>query len=270
MRSRPLLWILALVLTLASAYWQRTTGPTYPARGSVALAGTDITYRLTRTHGGAGDQPVRVEVADPRVEGTVLWRRYPGGDRFTEVPMRRSGDWLEAALPHQPPAGKLEYQVRLSNGAATVSIPQAPAITRFKGEVDSWVLAPHIFAMFLGMLLSTRAGLGALAGHDVRRLVHWTLGLLVVGGLVLGPVIQQQAFGDLWTGVPFGWDLTDNKTLIAVVAWLLAAWRMRGGRPARAAIVMAAVATMVVFAIPHSVWGSEIRWDQPGTPRANT
>jgi hypothetical protein len=38
---------------------------------------------------------------------------------------------------------------------------------------------------------------------------------------------------------------------------------MRGGRPARGAILFAAVATMVVFAIPHSVWGSEINWNKP-------
>ncbi|MCK7537691.1 MAG: hypothetical protein MZV63_45435 [Marinilabiliales bacterium] len=41
-------------------------------------------------------------------------------------------------------------------------------------------------------------------------------------GMILGPVVQKYAFGDLWTGIPFGWDLTDNKTLIAVFAWILA------------------------------------------------
>lgn len=270
MRSRPLLWVLALVLTLASAYWQRTTGPSYPARGTASLSGIEIPYKLTRTHGGAGDQPVRVHVPDAEVRGTIVWRRYPTDDPFAERSMQRQGEWLEAALPHQPPAGKLEYQVRLTRGATTVSFPATPAVTRFKGEVRAWVLVPHIAAMFVGMLISTRAGFGALAGENTRRLTYWTLGLLIVGGLALGPVIQFQAFGDPWTGVPFGWDLTDNKTLIAVVAWLAAAWRMRGGRPARVAVASAALVTLVVFAIPHSVWGSEIRWDQPGTPRANT
>jgi hypothetical protein len=36
---------------------------------------------------------------------------------------------------------------------------------------------------------------------------------------------------------------------------------MRGGRPARTAIIIAAVATLVVFAIPHSAWGSQFKWD---------
>ena len=40
--------------------------------------------------------------------------------------------------------------------------------------------------------------------------------------MILGPIVQYYAFGDLWTGIPFGWDLTDNKTLIALIFWILA------------------------------------------------
>ncbi|HSP92825.1 MAG TPA: hypothetical protein VLN08_18065, partial [Vicinamibacterales bacterium] len=87
------------------------------------------------------------------------------------------------------------------------------------------------------------------------------IGLLLVGGFMLGPLMQKYAFGEWWTGVPFGWDLTDNKTLAAAVVWLWAAWRMRGGRQARTAIILAALVTALVFAIPHSTWGSEFKWD---------
>ncbi len=40
--------------------------------------------------------------------------------------------------------------------------------------------------------------------------------------MILGPIVQKYAFGELWTGIPFGWDLTDNKTLIAFLFWILA------------------------------------------------
>jgi hypothetical protein len=72
--------------------------------------------------------------------------------------------------------------------------------------------------------------------------------------------MQHQAFGQWWTGVPFGWDLTDNKTVIAVAAWIFAAWQLRGGRHARVAVLLACLVTLAVFAIPHSVWGSQINW----------
>jgi len=252
---------LAVLITLASAAWQRLSGPTHPARGHVVLGGEEIRLRLTRSHGGAGDQPVRVDARDAAVAGTVAFRRYPTNDAWAFLPMVREGSALAAALPHQPPAGKLEYQVRLSRGAETVLFPPRPAVTRFKGDVSASILIPHVAAMFLAMLVSTAAGLAALTpGAPVRRLTLVTLALIVAGGFVLGPIVQKAAFGEYWTGVPWGWDLTDNKTLVAGAFWLAALLRQRAGNDARTAVALAALATLVVFVIPHSTWGSEIDW----------
>jgi hypothetical protein len=257
-----LYWGVALAVTLVSARWQRMSGPTYPASGAVRLGGVWLQVTLTRSHGGPGDQPVRIEAADPAVSGEVAWRRYPTAEAWTVLPLVRNGDRLEAALPHQPPAGKLEYQVRLRRGADTATFPPRPAVTRFKGDVPSAALAPHILAMFLGMLLSTRAGLEALAAAGrPRPLALLALMLILLGGFLLGPLVQHFAFDAWWTGVPFGWDLTDNKTLLAALAWGFAAWRLRESRSARGAIVFAALVTLVVFAIPHSAWGSQIDWE---------
>ena len=148
-----------------------------------------------------------------------------------------------------------------------MAFPEAPAVTRFKGDVAAWILAPHVLCMFLSMLLSTRAALAAVAGGDARTWAWWAIGMLVVGGFVLGPAVQKQAFGEWWAGVPYGWDLTDNKTLLAFIAWLPAIVPMWRGRPARGAIVLAAVAMMVVFAIPHSVWGSRDQLGEAGVER---
>jgi hypothetical protein len=262
-RSRALHWALAVAITLGSVYWQRVSGPTYPVRGVVAMGESGATLRLERTHGGAGDQPVRVHAPDPAIEGEIVWRRYPTRDPWRRAPLARRGEWLEGALPHQPPAGKLEYQVELARAGEVRRFPDAPAVTRFKGDVSPWALVPHVLAMFAAMLLSTRAGIGAAAGHDMRRAARWTLLLLAVGGFALGPLVQKQAFDAWWTGVPFGHDLTDNKTLVAGLAWIAAAWRTRRG-PARPWIALAAAVTLAVFVIPHSVWGSQIDWEAEG------
>ena len=256
-------WTLAVVVTLGSLLWQRTTGPTYPARGRVRLAGQTITMSLDRSNSTASDQLVKVRVPDPGVAGEVVWRRYPTADPWQLIELRRDGENLAASLPRQPSAGKLEYQVRLTRGAEHVLFPERPAVTRFRGDVPGWVLVPHILAMFLGMLFAVRAGIEALAPRrGMRRLAWATLGLFLVGGFILGPLVQYYAFGQWWTGVPFGWDLTDNKTLLAVLAWVFALWRLRGGRAARVAVVVAAVVTLAVFAIPHSAWGSQIDWSK--------
>ncbi len=261
MRRNWALWVLAVLVTLSSAAWQRLSGPTYPVRGEVELGGAQVALRLTRSHGGEGGQPVRVLAPDSALAGEVAWRRYPTGDPWTVVPLARAGEWLEAELPHQPPAGKLEYQVHLWRGSDEAVFPPRPAITRFKGDVPAWLLIPHVLAMFVGMAYSNRAGLEALArGPRLARHVRWAVGLIGLGGFLLGPAVQQAAFGAWWTGVPFGWDLTDNKTLLAGVAWAWAVFRMRGGREARGEVLAASLVTLAVYLIPHSTWGSQLDW----------
>jgi hypothetical protein len=267
-------WALAVVITLGTLAWQRTTGPTYPARGSVRLGAQTIELKLERSHSTASDQPVRVTVADPVVTGEVVWRRYPTSEPWGVLELRREGAVLGAMLPVQATAGKLEYQVRLRRGGEQAVFPERPAITRFRGDPPVAVLIPHILTMFLGMLFATRAGIEALRPQgNVRRLAWATLGFFLLGGFVLGPLVQHYAFGQWWTGVPFGWDLTDNKTLLAALAWVVVLWRLRGGRPARAATLAASLVTLAVFAIPHSAWGSQIDWSKipagQAAPEAN-
>jgi hypothetical protein len=260
-------YALAFLITIASAIWQRMSGPTYPVRGQVTLAGQEIRLRLTRTHGGEGDQPVTVVAPDWGVTGKVAWRRFPTSDAWSFLPMTRSGETLEAALPHQAPAGKLEYQVRLDRGVETQLFPPRPAVTRFKGDVSTPVLIIHVAVMFSAMFFSSAAGLAALVpGVPLRRLSLLTLALVLAGGFVLGPVVQKAAFGAYWTGIPWGWDLTDNKTLFAALFWGAAVFLQRKGEDRRGAVLAAALATLVVFAIPHSVWGSEIRWETTPKP----
>ena len=263
-----ILWIFSLVFTLVLAFWQETTGPTYPIRGSAVLAGTAVPYNLLRTHGGDGDLPVQVRAADAAVIGEVMWRRWPTNDAFQLLPLKRQGSVLQAFLPHQPPAGKVEYQVRLHKDGDQAVIPALPAVARFKGDVSPFVLVPHILMMFAGLLFAARAGLDAILGRArMRTRAHSAFGLLFVGGLILGPIVQKMAFGALWTGIPFGWDLTDNKTLIAVAAWVPALWMMRKGGTARWLVLGAALVTFIVFSIPHSTWGSQIDWSKMPAPK---
>lgn len=260
------LWIIALALTLAAAVYQRVTGPTYPVRGSVSLDGERIKARLTRTHGGTGDQLVRIQ-AGPSVDGFVEWRFYPTDDPFTRAPLSRDGDALVARLPHQPPAGKLEYRIHLQRGDATATLPaRGTVITRFKGAVPGWILIPHVLVMFVGMLWSNRAGIEAIKerrrDRNGRKLVSLsTVAFLLigVGGMIFGPVVQKFAFGAYWTGIPFGWDLTDNKTLIAFLAWLFGLVAIHRNHRNRKAVLIAAVITFVIFMIPHSMFGSELQ-----------
>ncbi|MBN1222996.1 MAG: hypothetical protein JXB23_07085 [Candidatus Aminicenantes bacterium] len=257
-------WILAFMITLSAAVYQRLTGPTYPLRGKITLAGTEISYRLIRTHEIGPDCNVKVKVPVETIRGRLIYKRYKTDDPWTSVPMERDNGFLSGKLPQQPSAGKLAYNVFLSDKDEEIALStENPIIIRFKGFVPRYILIPHIIIMFLAMLFSTRAGLEALRKRgSPRKLVIWTLGLLVVGGMIFGPLVQKFAFGSLWTGFPFGYDLTDNKTLIALLGWIAAWIAGRKGKPARVWVLGASILMLVVFLIPHSLLGSELDYSK--------
>ena len=271
-----LLWILALLITLGSAYYQRKTGPTYPVDGSIAVGDATVHYSLTRSHGGDGDQLVPFHTETAGVEGEIVYRRYKTDDAWSRSAITAEEDSLFATLPHQPPAGKLEYFIELEKDDALVRIPDHESVvTRFKGAVPMGALIPHVIAMFLAMLISTRAGLEALR-REGRPRMQAIVGIvfLIIGGFIFGPIVQKFAFGEYWTGFPYGTDLTDNKTLIALVAWLIAMaaiWKKDALRqhPARRWFVVgASVVMLLIFLIPHSMMGSEIDYEEMDRQKA--
>jgi len=272
-RSGVFVWTVAIVVTLALAAFQRMSGPTHPRRGVVTMEGHEIAFRFLRSHGGEGGLPVSLDIGNLNVDGGILqWRLYPGEHPWNDVPMRKSDGALEGEVPHQPPAGKVEYRVLLQGNGAVVQLPgNRPVVARFKGAIPSRILIPHILCMFLGMLLATVALVRvATGGTPPRATVIAGMLFLMAGGLVLGPMVQHHAFGAYWTGWPYGTDLTDNKTAIAFLAWLPATILALRKRPSRVAISVGWLVMMGVFLIPHSLRGSQIDWQKEGVGAART
>ena len=257
-----IIWVLAVLLTLGAAYYQRKTGPTYPLHVKAELAGQKIAFTLPRSHTTDKDCPVALNLPGQNITGKIMYRIFPAAAKWDTVAMQREGDLLKASLPAQPAAGKLAYKIILSENNQELSLPvEEPVVIRFKGSVPASILIPHVIFMFFAMLLSTIAGLMALWQKRRYKTYAWiTLLLLIIGGGILGPVVQKYAFGDLWTGIPFGWDLTDNKTLIALIFWIAAVLlNIKQKRPAW--VVVAAVVLLLVYSIPHSLFGSEFNYE---------
>ncbi|MGK5090093.1 hypothetical protein WDW86_21285 [Bdellovibrionota bacterium FG-2] len=267
MNKNILGWILAIAITLSAAAYQRFTGPTYPLRGAATVAGKTIAFQLPRSHGGEGDQEVKIDDLGQRA--FLIYRRYKTQDEFAQIDMKPDNSKLVANLPHQPPAGKLEYNLLLEDhGNLIPAVPNESVVIRFKGAVPPWVLVPHIIFMFLAMLLSNRTGIEALLkgdeeGNRMRTFAIMTTATLFVGGMILGPCVQKYAFGEFWTGIPWGWDLTDNKTLVGMIGWF-AALAIVLAKPsfARVALLGAALLLLGVYSIPHSMKGSELDYSK--------
>lgn len=254
------LWFIAVLITIGSAIYQRMTGPTYPVHGHVLLDSTQISFKLLRSETVDKNADIKLQVPDTTIFGFLRYKRHRSYDEWFQVPLSREGNQLIGYLPRLPAAGKMMYYVYLRKGAQKVSLTgNKPVILRYKGAVPLAILLPHVIIMFLAMLFSNRTALEALDSKgSPKRYMLWTIGLFFVGGFILGPVVQKYAFDALWTGIPFGWDLTDNKTLIAMLGWLWAWFLNRKQESHRGWIIFAAILMLAVYLIPHSVFGSEI------------
>jgi hypothetical protein len=261
--KKTLFWLLAFIITAATAVYQRRTGPTYPVSGKAALTRGEVRYELLRSAEITSDCEISIDVPDTEVGGRLLYMRFKSGDPWTEVALTRQEKRLVGYLPRQPMAGKLAYKVVLNDRGKEVSLGgDEPIVIRFKGHAPLPLLLAHIVVIFAAMLFSTRAGLAALGRKsDPRRLAVWTAVLFFIGGFILGPLMQKFAFDAWWTGFPVGKDLTDSKTLFAMLAWLVALVAGRGGRKNRGWVLAASIVTLIVFLIPHSLLGSELRYN---------
>jgi hypothetical protein len=274
-----LFWFLAFIITIGAAYYQRKTGPTYPKHANVVVNDSIYKLRLVRSLGLDERAEVKLKIQDTTVKAVLWYKRFRSEDEYLSTAftyrvypvnsfiMNRifkitEEKGLFTDIPQQPAAGKLQYYIEITDLKGTqVLMKDNPVVIRFKGGVPGFILIPHILIMFIAMLFSSGAALLALAKiPSYKKYGLWTLILLTAGGMILGPIVQKYAFGALWTGVPFGWDLTDNKTLIALLFWILAVvMNLKKERPVFT--ILAAFVLLLVYSVPHSLFGSELDYN---------
>jgi hypothetical protein len=273
-----ILWFLAIVITLAAAIYQRKTGPTYARQLEITLNNSIHKLKLIRSLGLNEKPEIRLNISDTTVKAKLFFKRFKTDEEYQTADFvykvypvnsfvmnkifriyKEKG--LFANIPQQPAAGKIQYYFEITDSNGTRSFfEKTPVVLRFKGDVPAYVLIPHILLMFMAMLFSTLAGLMSVIKYpSYKKFGLWTLILLIAGGFIFGPIVEHFAFGEFWTGIPFGWDLTDNKTLIALIFWTLAvAMNRKKEKPLYT--VLAAIVLLCVFSIPHSLMGSELNY----------
>lgn len=273
MLKNILLWILAVLLALAAMIYQRGTGPTYEFKGQLEHNGEVYKYELLRsqetTEGASIEMPF-IEGTDYSV--TLHYKRYQTEDTLTTLDFKlNENQQFIAQLPIQPAAGKMEYYLTGVLDGKEFSIPEQgekDIVLRYKDPVSNNILIPHVTLMIIVIIFGIRAGLSAIFGESSMR--KWTIvafSSMTVGGMILGPLVQKSAFGEYWTGFPFGGDFTDNKMLIMWLAWALAL-AIAGFKPkkkenvSRGSVIVAAVVMTIVYLIPHSMGGSTLDYEK--------
>lgn len=255
-------YIIAFLFTLSFAYYQRVTGPTYPRTGKIVVNGKTLSYKLLRSNDSHIPAEIIIKGDVSGISGILRYKRFRVDEPMREEKLTVKDGNLVSYLPPQPPAGKLEYTVELFDGKKVIPVESKPTVIRFKGSVPLYILIPHVIFMFSSMFFSTRTGIEALRkGREVKILTYVTVILLGIGGLILGPIVQKFAFDAFWTGWPFGGDLTDNKTLVTFLFWLFALIKLKKSETNRKWVYIAAAVLIIVFLIPHSMFGSELNYE---------
>jgi hypothetical protein len=271
-----LLWALAVIVTLACLMYQDKTGPTYPLEGDFQTSKGNVHFQFLRSETIGTD--LKIMLLDPLpagINGEVMYRRYQSDDDWSKLEMtpgefafsrRGSTDTVKGIgveLPSlQERAGKYEYYVYIDegNGHPASVTGNTPVYARYKADVPMGVLAIHILVIFASMLLALRTVFEAFIDGKYHWMLWGTLISLLLGAFVLGPLVQWYAFGVWWSGIPFGFDWTDNKVLVELAFWVLAIALNRGGRRNRQSIYLAGLVTLIVYFIPHSLFGSEYNY----------
>lgn len=253
-----LFWVLAVIISLATMVYQRMTGPTYEKDYEITYNESTYKFELPRTHGGETDCPVEIELPD-QFEGEIIWRKFPTDQPWDTLRLERNEGVLATTLPHQPPAGKIEYHLELKADGKLIDLGESEnVVIRFKGAVPNWALIPHVLMMVLTVIWSMATIIFALANMpSYKKHMGVTIIFLLIGGFILGPVVQKFSFGQFWTGWPLGEDMTDNKVVFALVAYLIA-WFLRKRSYGRWLAIGAALVMLAVYLIPHSMNGSEL------------
>ena len=250
--KKTMYWFLAVVITLVLSIYQRMTGPTHPKSVAVELNGESYKLKLPRS-GVQHDEIVKLKGIPSYTKAKMHYRRYPTSDEYTTVDFTWKDDVLQAALPVQPVAGKLQYYVTVEGE----DLPSdEPLLIRFRNDVPASILVPHIFFMFAAMLFAVYTFLLVITNKKYSRWLKITVGTLFVGGFIFGPLVQHFAFGPWWTGFPYGTDLTDNKTLLSFIFFVAAIATLKW-KYNKWVVCLAVLFMIAIFSIPHSTYGSE-------------
>jgi hypothetical protein len=137
---------------------------------------------------------------------------------------------------------------------------------KFEGKPSFILKLLHVMLMFTSLIILIHAlyySFSYLINKDenaipkLKNLPFWWIIIFFITGFPIGWLIAWQTFGKAWTGIPFGWDITDNKTLLILIYWLgiFIPFKFKKLSPSIMAklIIVGTIFTLALFIIPHSI-----------------
>ena len=277
--------IIALILTLVLASVSRKLSERKPEFKVIEDGRIKIEHTTVVEKVGGGDVDIQANISTPEsfenYNINLVYRIGDGG--FISIPMQHQENDsanFSAVIPSQPKRTKVYYYLSvIDNQKNELTLPDRvyrlnqPFMIKFKGKLTPAVLIAHIIAMFAGIFFVFMVlfyDIDLLRGRDVLKNVG-NLSLLAtffifLGGMPLGWWVTYQTLGILWEGIPVGSDITDSKTLIIFLYWLILLYLMKGtilkknsklnvvgDKLVGVFVLMGVILTLLLYLIPHSI-----------------
>ena len=269
--------IIGLFLTLIIFFTARILSKNNSEQIILEKEGVKVEHSTVFEHVGAGRQAVRIKVTpSDSITVTLTYIHLRDNVRDNIKMLKGDSEIWEANLPFFNKGERLKYSfVLYRSGKRILRVPAGDDfyLIKYKGNYSTTVLILHIIFMFCAFLFIIETFLGALgilfSGEEIEytiRMMRIALSCLFVGGWPLGFILNYQRFGPVWEGFPFGWDITDNKTQIIFIFWLITTFLVWGsffGRGHRrdliekkqyaVAVIISFIITVGLYLVPHSL-----------------
>lgn len=211
-----------------------------------------------------------------KINGAV----YGSADFLPETGAAGSRPNFVAYIPAQPKGKVAHYYIVVEDKTGNkTTLPDRiqtidpPFMLKFKGEVPAGVILPHVIGMtavlffaFLASLFAIDIFLDRDALTRLASSISFLAASVLIGGILFGAWVTHYAFGGYWEGIPMGWDITDNKTAIIFLYWLIILFLMKGTlfqkdersnlmKPSSLAAftIIGTLLTVLLYLVPHSV-----------------
>lgn len=221
--------------------------------------------------------------------GGVLLRFFtPEDKRPLQVTLRRiirRRDYFGGYIPGFTKPATVFYQLQASDADGNRVILKRGAWQRggwyvliFRSEPNVWLKVFHLgliagsFLLFLHSFHFAQRYL--LLKEDFSR-CFWSAvagaGSFFVASFPLGILLAYQTYGVGWSGIPLGWDVTDNKSILiflyyaTIIALTKSHIYKKAKRPNRISdhtfarlSIWGMLLTLVIFLLPHGISNAEI------------
>jgi hypothetical protein len=233
----------------------------------------------------AGEVPPTISTKVSGASNLKLVYKIGKDGEFQSVPMNpKPGEEnvFTASIPHYPKATNAWYYIeatkRTEDAEVKVTLPDKsssgfqPILLKFEGNVPAYIIIPHVLCNFGAIFFAVLTLFSAIdirkGKRSLRESIKFpllTFILLFLGFVPFGIAMNHFAFGATWEAFPFGKDVTDNKSQIILLAWLITLFLVKGTLLGKGAeknlvshrgystmVIISFIVTIGMYAIPHS------------------